>query len=71
MSRNIRWRLQFKSLNGTGCLVNIYDEGWTSSANTSKTGADVPFAAETGVTLLTGAAKPFEYEEDDDVIIIG
>ena len=66
MARQIKWRLQFKSLNNTGCLVNIYEDGYTgSSADTTKTGADVPFAVETGVTELTGADVPFEYEEDD------
>ena len=66
MARKIKWRLQFKSLNGTGCLVNIYEEGYTNSqADTTKTGADVPFAVETGVTELIGAAVPFEYQEDD------
>lgn len=45
MARQIKWRLQFKSLNNTGCLVNIYEDGYTgSSADTTKTGADVPFA---------------------------
>ena len=66
MARQIKWRLQFKSLNNTGCLVNIYEDGYTgSSADTTKTGADVPFAVETGVTELMGADVPFEYEEDD------
>ena len=65
MARKIKWRLQFKSLNGTGCLVNIYEEGYSSQADTAKTGADVPFAVETGVTELIGAAVPFEYQEDD------
>lgn len=70
MARQIRWRVQFKSLNETGCLVNIYDDGYTSSADTTKTGADVPFAVETGVTELTGAADPFFYEEDDNKDIL-
>ena len=66
MARKIKWRLQFKSFNNTGCLVNIYEEGYTSShADTTKTGANVPFAVETGVTELTGGAIPFEVEEDD------
>ena len=66
MARKIKWRLQFKSLNNTGCLVNIYEEGYTSSqADTTKTGADVPFAVETGVADLTGGAVPFEIQEDD------
>ena len=49
MARAIRWTVPFKSLNGTDCRVDIYDEGWTG-----------------GVTQLTGADNPFEYEEDDD-----
>ena len=67
MARQIKWRLQFKSLNGTGCLVNIYEDGYTGSGLTSsgKTGANVPFDVESGVTALTGASIPFEYEEDD------
>lgn len=65
MARQIKWRLQFKSLNNTGCLVNIYEDGYTgSSADTTKTGADVPFTVESGVTALQGAANPFEYQED-------
>ena len=50
MARAIKYRLQFKSLNGTGCLVNVYVEGATSSADETKTGANVPFSVETGVT---------------------
>lgn len=66
MARKIKWRLQFKSLNGTGCLVNIYEEDYIGSqADTTKTGANVPFAVETGVTELTGADMPFVFEEDD------
>lgn len=67
MARQIKWRLQFKSLNGTGCLVNIYEEGYTgSSADTTKTGADVPFDVESGVTELMGADSPFSYDEDEE-----
>lgn len=66
MARQIKWRLQFKSLNDTGCLINIYEEGYTGSqADTTKTGANVPFAVETGVTELTGADMPFVFEEDE------
>lgn len=67
MARQIKWRLQFKSLNGTGCLVNIYEEGYTGSGLTTsgKTGSNVPFTVENGVTSLLGAATPFEYEEDN------
>ena len=65
MARAIKYRLQFKSLNGTGCLVNVYVDGATSSADTSKTGADVPFAVENGVTALTGSANPLVFSETD------
>ena len=65
MARAIKYRLQFKSLNGTGCLVNVYVEGASSSADTSKTGADVPFAVENGVTALTGSANPLVFGETD------
>ena len=68
MSRGLRWRIQFKSLNGTGCLINIYEEGWTSTPRTL-TGADVPVdetVEEPGVTWLIPAANPFDYQEDDN-----
>ena len=65
MARAIKYRLQFKSLNGTGCLVNVYVDGASSSADTSKTGADVPFAVENGVTALTGSANPLVFGETD------
>lgn len=61
----IRWRLQFRSKNNVGCLVNIYDddETGTQNADTTKTGADVPFPVEEGVKELTGADNPFYFEE--------
>lgn len=65
MARAIKYRLQFKSLNGTGCLVNVYVDGATSSADTSKTGIDVPFSVESGVTALTGSANPLTFSETD------
>ena len=65
MARAIKYRLQFKSLNNVGCLVNVYVEGATSSADTAKTGDNVPFNVETGVTELIGTADPFTFEEDD------
>lgn len=49
MARKIKWRLQFTSLNGTSCTVNIYEEGYTGNT----------------IKELTGAAVPFEIEEDD------
>jgi hypothetical protein len=65
MARAIKYRLQFKSLKNEGCLVNVYVDGATSSADTSKTGADVPFTVESGVTALTGAASPLVFNETD------
>lgn len=65
MARAIKYRLQFKSLKNEGCLVNVYVDGATSSADTSKTGVDVPFAVESGVTALTGAASPLVFNETD------
>lgn len=47
---NKKWTVPFKSLNGTDCHVDIYARGYTGST----------------VTTLTGAADPFEYEEDND-----
>lgn len=70
MSRAIKWRMQFKSLNEVGCLVNIYKTNATSSADESKTGADVPFAVESGVTELIGADTPFSYDEDDSTNLL-
>lgn len=63
MARGIKWRMQFKSLEKVGCLVNIYEDGYTSSADTTKTGLNVPFSVEQGVTELVGAAEPFTFEE--------
>lgn len=65
MARAIKYRLQFKSLNGTGCLVNVWVEGATSGADETKNGANVPFSVETGVTELIGTTDPFTFEEDD------
>lgn len=47
---NKKWSVSFKSLNGTDCRVDIYKRGYTGDT----------------VTTLTGAAKPFEYEEGND-----
>lgn len=64
--KNLRWRIQFKSLNERGCLVNIYKKGYTQGhADLTKTGSDVPFAVEQGVTAITGAQDCFFYDEDD------
>lgn len=65
---DIRWRMQFKTMNGTGCLVNIYtdDDSGTQIADATKTGADVPFAVEEGVKSLTGARPPIYWEERSD-----
>ena len=32
MARSIRWTIPFKSLNGTNCRIDIYDEGWSGGA---------------------------------------
>ena len=32
MARTIRWTIPFKSLNGTNCRIDIYDEGWSGGA---------------------------------------
>ena len=47
---NKRWTVPFVSLNGTSCRIDIYKRGYTGST----------------FDTLTGAANPFEYEEDDD-----
>lgn len=49
MARNIRWFSNFKSLNGTSCTINIYDNDW-------------PAGVTKGVRA---AADPFFFEEDD------
>lgn len=58
MARAKRWTIPFKSLNGTDCRIDIYDEGWAgsvteiSTANNSSPGyAD---------------ADAFYYEEEND-----
>lgn len=58
MARAKRWTIPFKSLNGTNCRIDIYDEDWSgsvteiSTANQSSPG----YAAD----------DPFYYEEDND-----
>ena len=47
MARNIRWFVTFKSLNGTDCRINIYDNDWPEGVTMG----------------LRGAAEPFTYEE--------
>lgn len=54
MARKLRWTLDFKSANETGCHLDIYKEGYTGST----------------VTELVGAANPFEYEEDNDTNLL-
>ena len=58
MARAKRWTIPFKSLNGTDCRIDIYDENWTGSVTTlSATDPNSPGYA---------SANPFYYEEDDD-----
>lgn len=61
----IKWRMQFKSTENIGCLVNIYtdDTSFSPVADETKTGEDVPFAVENGITELTGSENPFFFEE--------
>lgn len=49
MARNIRWFCDFKSLNGTSCTINIYDNDWPAGVTKG----------------IAGAANPFFFEEDD------
>lgn len=49
MARNIRWQVTFKSLNGTTCRIDIYDNDWPAGV----------------ILPVRGAADPFYYEEDD------
>ena len=65
MARSIKWRIQFKSENETGCLINIYEEGYTSSADTTKTGNDIPLSEESGVSFITPASDPINIKESD------
>lgn len=58
MARNKRWTIPFKSLNGTNCRIDIYDEGWSGAVTELSTAnANAPGVA---------AADPFYYEEDND-----
>jgi hypothetical protein len=47
---NKRWTVQFKSLNGTTCRIDIYKRGYTGTI----------------VDTLTAAANPINYSEDND-----
>lgn len=49
MARNIRWFISFKSLNGTSCRVNIYDNDWPEGVTMG----------------IRGAADPFFYDENN------
>ena len=58
MARAKRWTIPFKSLNGTSCRIDIYDEGWSGAVTELSTAnANAPGVA---------AADPFYYEEDND-----
>lgn len=58
MARAKRWTIPFKSLNGTDCRIDIYDEGWAgsvteiSTANNSSPGYP--------------QSDPIYYEEESD-----
>ena len=57
MARAKRWTIPFKSLNGTDCRIDIYDEGYTDTAvELSPNNANAPGYA---------AAEPIFYEEDN------
>lgn len=45
MARQIRWQVSFKSLNGTNCRVDIYEDGWSGGV-TAVTPAANPFVFE-------------------------
>lgn len=45
MARQIRWQVSFKSLNGTNCRIDIYEDGW-SGGITAVTPAANPFIYE-------------------------
>ena len=51
MARNVKWRASFKSLNGTSCTIDIYQNDWPSHIDP---------------IYVTAAADPFYFEEDDD-----
>ena len=58
MARAKRWTIPFKSLNGTDCRIDIYDEDYQGTAvELSPNNANAPGVA---------AAAPFYYEENDD-----
>ena len=58
MTRAKRWTIPFKSLNGTNCRIDIYDEGWSGAVTELSTAnANTPGVA---------AADPFYYEENND-----
>ena len=50
MARNVKWRASFKSLNGTSCTIDIYQNDWPSYIDPIQ---------------VTAAADPFFFEEDD------
>lgn len=58
MARQKRWTIPFKSLNGTDCRVDIYEEGWT--------GAVTELSTANATAPGFPADDPFYYEEDND-----
>ena len=58
MARSKRWTIPFKSLNGTDCRIDIYDEGWSGSVTEISTNnVNTPGYA---------AANPIEWQENDE-----
>ena len=70
MAKIIKWRMQFTSREGVGCLINIYEDGWASQADYTKTGADVPFDVESGVKELIGGGTPFEWQDNSSTDLL-
>ena len=51
-----RWIIPFKSMNGTDCRIDIYEQDWTGGIETIGVGS----------SNLVAAANPIYYEEDND-----
>lgn len=51
-----RWIIPFKSMNGTDCRIDIYEQDWTGGIETIGVGS----------SNLVAGANPIYYEEDND-----